>query len=369
MGRIEDLLQTAIAEGVFPGACYAYGKLDGRGVSGSIGRYTYCPDSPAVSADTIWDLASVSKVVGTTTMAMLMFDKGLLKLDETVGTQLPAFAKAGKERLAMKNLLVHDSGLIAFRPYQKTCTTPEQVWDAICVEPLTYPTGTKMVYSDLNMITLQMVLEHVAGEPMEVFLKRNVWTPLGMEDTQYNPGLGNPRCAPTEGVEPWRATLRQLRKTASHAPSVEQFPDAAHWVQGEVHDPNAAVCGGVAGHAGLFSTASDLARFATMMLKGGETMIKPETIRLFTKRQSESSSRALGWDTKSAERSSAGAKLGPRSYGHTGYTGTSIWIDPDAKVYSILLTNRVHPTSENTKIIQFRPKFQDAVADELGVLL
>ena len=259
---IDKLLDEAIAEGDFPGACYAFGKLGGNHSSGCRGRFTYCPESPETKPNTLWDLASVSKVVGTTTMAMLLLERGLLKLDQPVADVLSAFRQ---KNVTTRNLLVHDSGFIAFRPYQKTCASRDEVWDAICKEPLSYATGSKTVYSDLNMITLQVMLEHLAAQPMDLFLQRNVWEPLQMADTLYNPGIGNPRCAPTDAVEPWRMNLRTLRKTQVNV--ADQFPDAAHWIQGEVHDPNALVFGGVAGHAGLFSTTPDLTRFSHLMLK------------------------------------------------------------------------------------------------------
>jgi CubicO group peptidase (beta-lactamase class C family) len=366
------IVATAIETGIFPGACYAASNGTRR-VVGTSGRYTYCPESPLIRQDTIWDLASVSKVVGMTTAAMLAYDERLLHLDMPVAAVLPAFAQNGKGDITVRNLLIHDSGLIAFRPYHRTLTEPEAVWEAICAEPLNYPTGTRTVYSDLSMITLQKVVEKQMGQPLDVLLRERVWAKLGMPDTQYNPGIGNPRCAPTESVEPWRTTLRKLRqgylRNAGYSEvrvDGPEHPDAAHWIQGEVHDPTATVIGGVAGHAGLFSTTADLERFAKMMLNEGEDLLRPETVRLFTKRHDERSTRGLGWDTKSPSGSSAGTKFGPRSYGHTGYTGTSMWIDPDSRTYAILLTNRVHPTSENTRIIGFRPGFHDAVWAELN---
>jgi CubicO group peptidase (beta-lactamase class C family) len=374
MGRIESLVAAAIDEGVFPGAAWAFGRVDSPlATQGSLGHYTYSKASPRTEVETLFDLASVSKVVGTTTAAMILYDRALLHLDQPVSAVLPEFAQSGKAQLTLRNLLTHDSGLIAFRPYQMSCTDREQVWDAICNEPLSYPTGTKMVYSDLNMIALQMVIERLSGMALQEFLAREVWTRLGMSATTYNPGLGNSHCAPTEGVEPWRMRLRKLRYGYLATESLNQIrvdgpsdPDAAQWIQGEVHDPNAMVFGGVAGHAGLFSNIQDLVRFANFMLREGENIVRGETVRLFTSKQSELSTRALGWDTKSPEGSSAGARFGSKSFGHTGYTGTSIWIDPEARTYAVLLTNRVHPTSENTKIIQFRPVFHDAVAEELS---
>lgn len=369
--KLGNILDDAILEGVFPGAAYAIGRGD-RHLRGAHGRYTYCEESPQVRQDTLWDLASVSKVVGTTTAAMLLVDDGKLDLKAPVADIVPEFGVEGKASITVHNLLVHDSGLIAFRPYHRTHEKPDTVREAIYAEKLQYPTGTQTVYSDLNMVLVQDVIERLSGEPLQALLDRRVFGPLGMKDTGYNPGIGNPRCAPTEGVEPWRLSLRRRRLGDSavkrHAATVVHaapHPDASHWIQGEVHDPTATVLGGIAGHAGLFSTTADLTRFVRMMLAGGEGLIRPETIARFTKPQSTASTRGLGWDTKSPRGSSAGSKFGSRSFGHTGYTGTSVWADPDSGTYCILLTNRVHPTSENTRIIAFRPVFHDAAWDVL----
>jgi CubicO group peptidase (beta-lactamase class C family) len=365
--EIDALIQQGIHDGVFPGACYAFGKIGGKAFSGAVGRYTYCPESPPVALDTLWDMASVSKVVATTTMAMMFYEVGSLTLEQPVSEILPEFGQNGKYAVMIHNLLVHDSGLIAFRPYHLTKTTPEQVWAAVCEEPLTYPTGSKMIYSDLSMITLQKVLEKLSARTEDGFLAEHVWPKLNMRNTLYNPGIGTPRCSPTENVEPWRTYLRQLRMGWKEADKLmyihiaaPQFPDAAHWIQGEVHDPTATVLGGVAGHAGLFSTVGDLTLFAHFMLAKGRGLLKESTVDQFTKRDSELSTRALGWDTRSRTGyTSAGSGFGSKSYGHTGYTGTCIWIDADQGMYSILLTNRVHPTSENTKISDFRPVFNE----------
>lgn len=371
---VQELVEAQIREGAFPGAVFAIRRGSHEVVSAH-GRYTYCPESPAAQASTIWDLASVSKVVGTTTAAMILHEAGQLDIEAPVASILPSFAQTGKAAITFRNLLVHDSGLIAFRPYHKSCTLPEQVNEKVDAEGLTYPTGTKMVYSDLNMIALARCLEKITGQPLDDFLHNRVFQPLGMPDTGYlrsagaheSPGALDPsRCAPTETAEAWRLELRRLRagfliRTAGEQKrwATARFPDQDQYCQGEVHDPTAMTLGGVAGHAGLFSTAHDLLKFTRALLDG--KIVKRSTVDLFTRKQSALSSRALGWDTKS-EPSSAGTKFGPRSFGHTGYTGTSIWIDPDQDLTAILLTNRVHPTSENAKLIKFRPKFHDAVA-------
>jgi CubicO group peptidase (beta-lactamase class C family) len=351
MNSVRSLVESAITEGVFPGACYAYGSPDRKPVFQAVGRHTYCPDDPAVDLDTVWDLASVSKVVGTTTKAMMMYEAGKLDLDRPVAELIPEFSQNGKEKITPRNLMVHNSGLIAFHPYHRTYKKPADVLQAIFAEELVYETGTKSVYSDLSMIVMQQLLERLSGQPLDVFLHDRVFSPLGMAHTGYRPVVE--RCAPTEPVEPWRAELRRERGSRL----------TGFWIQGEVHDPTAAVLGGVAGHAGLFSTIGDLAKFIGLLDRGG--IVKKETIEFFTRKESDLSTRALGWDTKSPEGSSAGTHFGPRSFGHTGYTGTCLWFDPDKRMWAILLTNRVHPTAENTKIIQFRPKFHDAVAEQL----
>jgi CubicO group peptidase (beta-lactamase class C family) len=377
LAAVQRLVDDAIVEGVFPGAVFAV--MHGKEVALSAhGRYTYCPESPSIRPDTIWDMASVSKVVGTTTMAMHLHEAGKLDIEAPVVSILPSFGQNGKDKITFRNLLVHDSGLIAFRPYHKSTSMPQEVIAKIDAEGFAYETGTKMVYSDLNMITLARAMEKVSGQKLDVFLHEQVFGPLGMNDTGYfrsvgpmeSPGELDPsRCAPTETAEPWRFEQRRMRAAFLEGTASERkrraglrFADQEQYVQGEVHDPTAMTLGGVAGHAGLFSTAPDLIKFLRALLD--DKIVKRETVDFFVRRQSDRSSRALGWDTKS-ENSSAGTRFGDRSFGHTGYTGTSVWVDPDRDLAAVLLTNRVHPTSENTKIIRFRPGFHDAVVAAL----
>jgi CubicO group peptidase (beta-lactamase class C family) len=364
LAPLDELIDSGIREGVFPGACYAIGHK-GRVETAAFGRDTYCPDSEVRKVDALWDLASVSKVVGTTTAAMLLYDEGKLKLDQPVAEILPPFAANEKEKITVRNLLLHDSGLAAFRAYHRLHKTPDEDIAAIMAEKLVYPTGSKTVYSDLGMITFGKIVEALSGKSLDAFLQERVFAPLGMRDTCYNPSLElRARCASTETIEPWREELRREHgKDTPEVRRIEKQPDGNYWIRGEVHDPNAMALGGVAGHAGLFSTAADLAKFVFALTAG--KLATPETLKLFTTRKNEASSRAFGWDTKSPE-SSAGKIFSDQSYGHTGYTGTSVWIDPTRDVFAILLTNRVHPTSENTKIIQFRPRFHDAVMGALG---
>ncbi len=356
----EQLLRSAITEGVFPGCAYAFGDLT-RHQHGYLGHQTYCPESRAIGADSLWDLASVSKVVATTTASMILHDEGKLNLDMPVADLLPAFAQGNKGSITVRNLLVHDSGLIAFRPYHSKFTNPDDVWQAVCQEKLTYPTGSKSVYSDLSMIALSKLIETVSGLTLDKFVKQRVFRPLEMTSTQYSPGIDNLLAVPTEPVEPWRETLRKLRHPGK---TFKPSPDGTHWIQGEVHDPTATVLGGVAGHAGLFSNLDDLVKFAHFLLRDGKPLVQQNTFRLFTLRQEEKSTRGLGWDTKSPEGSSAGTKFGAKSFGHTGFTGTCLWVDPERKFFAILLGNRVHPTANNLKIAQLRPKFHDLIWSE-----
>ncbi len=342
--EIDSLIERAIIDSAFPGTVFLVSK-DGQIVhEKAYGNYTYDKSSPKMKLNTIFDLASVSKVVGTTTAAMMLIDKGELDLDDKVIKYLPEFNNHGKENITIRNLLLHNSGLASFKKYYDVYSTADEVVnDIMNLSPEQEP-GSKYVYSDLGMITLQKVIEKICRKSLDKFLEENLFLPLGMNSTMYNPSSKQKdSCAPTEFDDFWR--MRQL--------------------QGEVHDERAHMLNGVAGHAGLFSTASDLAKFLQMVLqKGnyqGRQFIKPETIDLFTRKQSDQSTRGLGWDTKSPEGSSAGKYFSLLSYGHTGYTGTSVWTDPLLKTFVILLTNRVYPTRNNTKISQVRPLIHDAI--------
>ena len=360
---VDELVATAIKEGVFPGAAYAVGHK-GRVVHRRAqGRHTYCPESLPTTEETIWDLASVSKVVGTTTGAMLLLDERKLDFDQPVSDIIPEFGQNGKGEVTVRNLLLHDSGLVAFRAYQRTCKTPEEVVAAIYAEKLAQPIGEKMVYSDLGMITFGKLIEALSKRTFTAFLNEKVFEPLKMGATAYAPvDQIRERCAPTDAIEPWRLELRKMRgKETDIVQRLEQQPDGSRWVKGEVHDPNAMVLAGVAGHAGLFSKLDDLCKFMDMMMKKGDGLVSSATVELFTRRQTDRSSRGLGWDTNAGRRASAGSLFSDKSFGHTGYTGTSVWGDFEQQTYAVMLSNRVHPTSDNTKIIPWRAKFHDAV--------
>ena len=358
--RATELIKLATKDGAFPGAVFAV-SMNGAIETRAVGHVTYCPDSAPMTPDLFFDLASVSKVVSTTTCAMHLAEVGKFELDQPVTKYVPEFGQAGKEKITVRNLLVHDSGLIAFRPYHLSHTEPATVRAAIWSEPLTYPTGSKMVYSDLNMIALQEIIERTSETALDQLFAQ-IMARVRVEGLHYRQGALEredlSRYVPTERAEDWRRKLREQRGTfrrASYGPANE----TGEFIQGEVHDPTATVLGGVAGHAGLFGSIGGLGRFIVALLSG--EIVSTQTVQTWTARQSNLSSRALGWDTKSPEGSSAGTLMGPRSFGHTGYTGTSVWIDPDTGNWAVLLTNRVHPTAQNTKIIPFRSKFHDAL--------
>jgi len=346
--EVNKLMDQAVSDSVFPGAVLLFGIDDSFLYSKAFGHYTYDKTSKPISTNSIFDLASVSKVIGTTSAAMILVDQNKLNLDEKVITYLPEFNNNGKEIITIRNLLVHNSGLAAFKKYYDEFSTAEEVINDIMNLELIYEPGSKYVYSDLGMITLQKVIEKISGKSLDKFLEENLFQPLGMNSTMYNPSNEIKQyCVPTELDDFWR--MRQL--------------------QGEVHDERAYMLNGVAGHAGLFSTAEDLSKFVRMLLNDGEfnhnKVIKKETIDEWTTKQSSQSDRGLGWDTKSEEKSSSGKYFSMNSFGHTGYTGTSIWVDKESKLFVILLSNRVHPTRANRKIIKFRPKIHDAISQSI----
>ena len=272
----------------------------------------------------------------------MLVSEGKLDLDAPVQRYVPAFRGAGKEGVTIRHLLTHSSGLPAWRPLYTEATTRATALALVDTTPLATEPGRAMVYSDLGAIVLTQAVEAITGERIDQLLDRRLFRPLGMTRTRYLP--------PPE----WRDRI---------APT-ERSQDGTI-IRGTVHDENAWKLGGVSGHAGLFSTAPDLARFATWLLRAwhGDSL----RARDFTRRQDTppGSSRALGWDTPS-ETSSAGTKLGAHAFGHTGFTGTSIWLDADRDLFIILLTNRVHPTRENGRIARVRPRVADLVVDAVG---
>ena len=312
-----------------------------------------------VGVATLFDLASVTKAVSTTTMAMILYERGLLELDAPVSGTLPEFLTgddARRQAVTFRTLLAHSSGLPAYEKLFLKAPSRDELLMAAFSMPLTADPGTRAEYSDIGFIILGIALERIAGESLDTFCRREIFGPLGTSNTTFNP--------PRELRAKIPPTADEREGGASSAKPRSAFRKRI--IQGEVQDENAFVLGGVAGNAGLFSTAEDVARFAHVMLSGGSPILRPETIGLFRSREGSpaGTSRALGWDTPSAP-SQSGTHFGPRSYGHLGYTGTSLWIDPDRQLSITLLTNRTWPDCSNQAIKQVRPRVHDAAIEAI----
>ncbi|MEO8560814.1 MAG: serine hydrolase [bacterium] len=322
LANIDRVVERGIKAGGYPGAAVVVGRKGAAVWEKGFGKLGWTSDAGSVVAErTIYDLASLTKVVGTTTAVMLLFDEGKLRLDDEVVKFIPEFTGGGKETITIRQLLEHRSGLPAGRDIWRVAHTPEEARTAVIATNLFATPGQYYEYSDLGADMLGFVVEAVSGETLDRFLDERVFTPLGMSDTHFRPDVSlRGRIAPTEITPPRGYPLR-----------------------GEVHDENAYALGGVAGHAGLFSTASDLSIFAQMLLNrgsyNGTRIVADSTVALFTKRAA--GTRALGWDTCSGH-GSCGTYLSSSAYGHTGFTGTSLWIDPEREMFVVLLTNRVH---------------------------
>jgi serine-type D-Ala-D-Ala carboxypeptidase len=347
------VLKDAISARAFPAASIAVTHNDRLIALKAFGNFTYEKDSPLMTSATLFDLASVTKALATTTMAMILYERGLLELEAPLIGIVPEFMAdtcgepdPRRRDVTFRMLLAHSSGLPAYEKLFLKAQSHDDLLRAAFTTSLSTDPGTRAEYSDIGFILLGAALERIAGESLDVFCQREVFGPLAMIHTIFNPPTH------TRGQIPPTADDRTFRKRI---------------IQGEVQDENAGVLGGVAGHAGLFSTAEDLARFAHVMLDGGHTVLRPETVALFTRRESAppGTSRALGWDTPSAG-SQSGKYFGPRSFGHLGYTGTSLWIDPDRQLSITLLTNRTWPDCANPAIKEVRPKFHDAIVEALN---
>jgi serine-type D-Ala-D-Ala carboxypeptidase len=307
-------------------------------------------DSP-VHPSTLFDLASLTKVVATTPTAMLLYERGLLDLEAPATAIVPEFTQdAAKDprrhEVTLRMLLAHCSGLPAHEKFFLKARNRNELLQAAFTTPLAVDPATRAVYSDIGFIILGVALERLADESLDRFSQREIFAPLGMTNTTFNPP----------------AELR-----AKIPPTANDQTFRQRVIQGEVYDENASVLGGVAPQAGLFSIAADLAKFAQAMLNRGSPILRPETVSLFTRREPApaGTTRALGWDTPSTP-SLSGKYFSPQSYGHLGYTGTSLWIDPTRQLSITLLTNRTWPDCSNQAINQLRPKFHNAIIEALN---
>ena len=341
------ILRQSIEARAFPACAVAvthHGELIADKV---LGHFTHEPSSAAVSPDTLFDLASLTKVVATTAMAMILYERGILDLEAPVTTVVPEFVSsdARRDEVTLRMLLAHSSGLPAYEKLFLQANNREELLGAAFATNLVSDPRTRAEYSDIGFIILGVAMERLADEPLDSFCQREIFGPLGMSQTTFNPAKSlRDRIPPTADDRTFRHRV----------------------IQGEVQDENAYVLGGVAGHAGLFSTAADIARFAHAMLNRGHPILRSQTVELFTRRESAPSgtSRALGWDTPSSP-SQSGKHFSPHSFGHLGYTGTSLWIDPARQLSVTFLTNRTWPDCQNHAIKQVRPAFYDAVVEAI----
>jgi CubicO group peptidase (beta-lactamase class C family) len=361
--KAQQVLNDAIAARAFPGCAFGVVARGELLLNDALGNFTYDPGSPAVSPDTVYDLASVTKVASTTAAAMLLFQRGQLDLEQPLGDILPAFVAGRSQadparRVKLRHLLAHNSGLPGYVQFFRTAATPSELMDACFKLPLEAEPGARVEYSDPGFILLGSAIETRlaqigVSEPFPVWIHRQLFGPLGMNSTCFSP----------------------LPAVRSLIPPTEQDTTFRHRrIQGEVQDENAWLLGGVAGHAGLFSNVHDLLRFAAEILNSNPqnnpslnpaNLFHPATVQTFAERQGPpGSSYALGWDTPS-EISSSGHHFSPHSIGHLGYSGCSLWIDLDARVAVVLLTNRTWPDRESQLIRQVRHAFHDAVREAL----
>ena len=345
--RVGFVLNRALTDSAFPGAVAVVGNHKGILLQQAVGQLDMA-DSTSPDIHTLWDMASLTKVIALTSVMMQLVEKGLVKLDAPVQRYIPEFTGRWKNRVTVRHLLTHCSGLPSWRPLYKEATSAPDALALAIATPLDTTPGAQMVYSDLGAIIMGEIVHRVTNTPLDSYATNHVFAPLGMNETFYRPDTSlRSHIAPTE-IDPWRQ--RHLR--------------------GEVHDENAYALGGVSGHAGLFSSASDLARLAQAYLNGGaldgKRIWSKRTIEQFTHIQNAKlSHRALGWETANGA-NSGGRLMSAQAFGHTGFTGTSIWIDPANDIFVILLSNRVNPTRENRRISSVRTALADSVMALMG---
>ena len=333
------VLRQAAADSAFPGAYAMVGRRSGLVAAVSVGHVDWSTTAATPNDSTLWDLASLTKVLGMTSAMMQLVERGLVELDAPAQRYLPEWTGPNKDRVTVRHLLTHTSGLPAFRRYDTLTTNADSIVAMLMAEPLDTLPGARMVYSDIGAYVAGRIVERVSRLSLDRYVTERVFGPIGTRETMYRPPATLlSRIAPTE---------------------IDTIRGKIH---GTVHDPRAFYIGGVSAHAGLFGSGRDLARIAQLYLNGGELagvrVFRPETIELFTARQV--ADRALGWQKPSGT-NTAGHLMSERAFGHTGFTGTSIWIDPERDIFIILLSNRVNPTSVNPRIGGVRVALADAV--------
>ena len=329
LAEIDSLVEQALTEKKMPGCVVAIGRHDQLVLLKTFGHRQVEPTTEAMTTDTVFDLASLTKPIATATCIMLLIERGKLRLDDPIAKHWPEFAENGKAKITVEHLLIHTGGLIADNRIADYFPEPKQAWSNIAgLKPLAEP-NMKFIYSDVGFLILGQLVEKISGQSLAEFAKADVFEPLGMSETDYKPKSElRPRIAPTE-------------------------KRAGEFIRGEVHDPRAQLLGGIAGHAGLFSTAEDLAKYATAMTDRGRLgdvrILSESTWSEMTRpREVSSGKRALGWDVKTGYSSNRGATMSDRAFGHGGFTGTSLWIDPETGLFVIFLSNRLHPDGKGS---------------------
>ena len=331
--EVDAAVQEGIQKGIYPGAVVVIGRRDSLLYSRGYGHFTWHSSSPVPTPDsTLWDIASITKVMGTTTAVMRLVDTGRLDLDAPVRRYLPRFSGGLRDQVTVRMLLDHTSGLRSYTPLFKRARTRESAIELLYAEGPVRRPGQEPVYSDLNAIFLGLLVESVSGQALDRFVTREVFEPLGLFASTYRLSAKDRLRAVPSAI--WRG----------------------HPVQGQVNDPNAAILGGVAGHAGIFTTGRDLARFAQVWLRQGVgpngQWVTPQTVKRFLTRGEASGPRLLGWDTPELDKkepSLYGTLISDAAYGHTGFTGTEVWVDPTNDLFLFFLTNRT-----------FDPKVRDS---------
>ena len=346
LGAVDSIIQQAIADGNIPGAVLIVGH-DGKLVyRKAYGHRALEPRREPMTLDTIFDMASLTKVIVTTTAVMQLVERGKVRLNDPVAKYLPQFAQNGKEDITIRQLLVHFSGLAPDLDLKTPWTGKETAYQMAFAQTLEEAPGSEFVYSDINFIVLGALVEQVSGEPLNQYADRHIFAPLKMTHTRFLPPASwRPKIAPT------------------------QYDESEHMLRGMVHDPTARRMGGVAGHAGLFSTGDDVAKFAQALLDGGDGILSPLSVEKMTTPEQPPAApvlRGFGWDIDSPFSSNRGDLFPIGSFGHTGFTGTSLWIDPTTQTYVILLTNAVHPRGKGNAI-GLRTKVATEVAASLNL--
>lgn len=365
--QVDKLIEDGIRSQAFPSAVLVVGNSKGIIYQNAYGRLTYGEESEATTIRTIYDMASVTKVIATTAAIMQLYDAGKIDLNAPAYNYIPEFNNNGKNDITVFNLLVHNSGLTAWTPFYQdpNMDSPQKVKDAIYNCTKEYETGSRTLYSDYNAFLLGEIVERISGLKLDQFCKENIFNKLNMSDTYFLvPMSEDYRIAPTENDTYWRNQL----------------------LVGYVHDELAAILEGVSGNAGLFSTGPDLFKFMQMMLNNGrftderrmsplplqDTMFTNTTVELFTSKATGlgyANTRALGWETKPEPTKyppACGNKFSSNCFGHTGYTGTSVWCDREKDLVVIFLTNRVYPTRSSEEVRSIRPKLHDEICRILG---